>query len=173
MKGAEVRAEDGVDSGALLGRLAGENGFLTEEGPGKAASGPTEAGYYYVMPANINPADQETWKKSENQVAASKCLHVSSVTRTKVREGSCMEGGARSSSRVFKLVNTSAVDEYGIRSSGGACWQPEAKAGADDAETAADGVYIVSVSSDSGCGGVLQGLQRWRIEPVDPAAASR
>ena len=170
LKGAEVRAEDGVDSGALLGSSAGENGFLTEEGPGKAASGPTEAGYYYVMPANINPADQETWKKSENQVAASKCLHVSSVTRTKVREGSCMEGGARSSSRVFKLVNTSAADEYGIRSVWNTCWQPEAKAGGDDAEAAADGVHIISVSNASGCGGVLQS---WRIEPVDPAAASR
>ena len=168
LKGAEVRAEDGVDSGVLLGRLAGENGFLTEEGPGKAASGPTEAGYYYVMPANINPADQETWKKSENQVAASKCLHVSSVSRTKVHEGSCMEGGARSSSRVFKLVNTSVADEYGIRSVWNTCWQPEA--GDDDAEAAADGVSIVSVLNSSGCDAVLL---RWRIEPVDPAAASR
>ena len=125
------------------------------------------------MLANVNPAEKETWQKSENQVAGSRCLHVSSVSRTKVREGSCMVSGARSRSRVFKLVNTSAVDEYGIRSVWGACWQPEAEAGADDAETAADGVYIVSVSSDSGCGGVLQGLQRWRIEPVDPTAASR
>ena len=74
-----------------------------------------------------------------------------------------MVGGVRLSSRVFKLVNTSAVDEYGIRSFGGACWQP--KAGADDAEAAADGVYIVSVSNASGCGAVLQS---WRIEPVDP-----
>ena len=81
-----------------------------------------------------------------------------------------MVGGARSRSRVFRLVNTSVADEYGIRSSAGGCWQPEAKAGGDDAEAAADGVYIVVVSSASGCGGVLQ---RWRIEPVDPAAASR
>ena len=79
-----------------------------------------------------------------------------------------MEGGARSDSRVFKLVNTSAVDEYGIRSPGGGCWQP--KAGEEDAETAADGVYIVNVFSVSGCGGVLQG---WRIEPVDPTTAGR
>ena len=84
-----------------------------------------------------------------------------------------MVSGARLSSRVFKLVNTSVADEYRIRSFGGACWQPEAEAGADDAATAGDGVYIVSVSSASGCGGVLQGLQRWRIEPVDPAVAGR
>ncbi len=143
-----------------------------------AATGPTEAGYFYVVPANVNPADQATWKKSESEAAGGRCLYVDSVSRNgvsrdEVREGSCMVGGVRLSSRVFKLVNTSAVDEYGIRSSGGACWQLEAEAGADDAETAADGVYIVSVSSDSGCGGVLQGLQRWRIEPVDPTAASR
>ena len=143
-----------------------------------AASGPTEVGYFYVMPANVNPADKETWKKSlssqETEVAASRCLYVSSVEvssvsrqavqpSTKVREGSCMVSGARSSSRVFKLVNTSVADEYGIRSFGGACWQP--KAGADDAEAAADGVSIVSVSNASGCGAVLQS---WRIEPVDP-----
>ena len=79
-----------------------------------------------------------------------------------------MVGGVRLSSRVFQVVNTSVVDEYGIRSPGGACWQP--KAGGDDAATAADGVPIISVSSVSGCGGVLQ---RWRIEPVDPTAASR
>ena len=84
-----------------------------------------------------------------------------------------MVSGARLSSRVFQLVNTSVADDYGIRSVGDACWQPEAEAGADDAETAADGAYIVSVSSASGCDGVLQGLQRWRIEPVDPAAAGR
>ena len=81
-----------------------------------------------------------------------------------------MVGGVRLNSRVFELVNTSVADEYGIRSVGGACWQPEAKAGGDDAEAAADGVPIISVSNASGCGGVLQG---WRIEPVDPAAASR
>ncbi len=138
-----------------------------------AASGPTEAGYFCVMLANVNPADKETWQKSENQVAGGRCLHVSSVSRTKVREGSCMVSGARSSSRVFKLVNTSAVDEYGIRPVGDACWQPEAEASGGRCATAADGVYIVSVSSASGCGGVLQGLQRWRIEPVDPAAAGR
>ena len=39
---------------------------------------------------------------------------------------------------MFKLVNTSVADEYGIRSVWDACWQP--KAGEDDAETAADGV---------------------------------
>ena len=84
-----------------------------------------------------------------------------------------MVGGTRLSSRVFQLVNTSVADEYGIRSSGGACWQP--KAGEDDAATAAaaDELPIISVSSASGCGAVLQGLQRWRIEPVDPAAAAR
>ena len=76
-----------------------------------------------------------------------------------------MVSGARSSSRVFKLVNTSVADEYGIRSVGGGCWQPVAEAGADDAETAADGVSIISVSNASGCGAVLQS---WRIEPVDP-----
>ena len=54
---------------------------------------------------------------------------------------------------MFQFVNTSAADEYGIRSVGGACLQP--KAGAEDAETASDGVYIVVVSSASGCGGVL------------------
>ena len=74
-----------------------------------------------------------------------------------------MVSGARSRSRVFKLVNTSVADEYGIRSVWDACWQP--KAGGDDAETAADGVSIVSVSNASGCDAVLQ---RWRIEPVDP-----
>ncbi len=145
-----------------------------------AASGPTESGYFYVMPANVNPADKDSWKKSlssqETEVAASRCLYVtsfevSSVSRqavqpsTKVREGSCMVSGARLSSRVFQLVNTSVADEYGIRSVWGACWQPKAEAGADDAETAADGVSIISVSSASGCGAVLQG---WRIEPVDP-----
>jgi len=122
------------------------------------------------MLANVNPAEEETWQKSESDVAASRCLYVSSVSRTKVREGSCMVGGARSSSRVFKLVNTSAADEYGIRSVWNTCWQPEAKAGGDDAETAADRVPIISVSNASGCDAVLQG---WRIEPVDPAAASR
>jgi len=122
------------------------------------------------MPANVNPADQATWKKSESEAAGGRCLYVSSVSRSEVREGSCMEGGDRSGSRVFQLVNTSVVDEYGIRSFGGACWQPEAEAGADDAETAADGVPIISVSNASGCGGVLQS---WRIEPVDPAAAGR
>jgi len=66
---------------------------------------------------------------------------------------------------VFKLVNTSVADEYGIRSFGGACWQP--KAGGDDAETAGDGVSTVSVSNASGCDA---DLQRWRIEPVDPNA---
>ena len=135
-----------------------------------AASGPTEAGYFYVVPANVNPSAKETWQKSETDAAAGTCLYVSSVTSTKVREGSCMVGGVRLSSRVFKLVNTSVADEYGIRSVGNTCWQPEAKAGADDAETAADGVSIISVSSASGCGGVLQG---WRIEPVDPTVASR
>ena len=73
--------------------------------------------------------------------------------------------GARSSLRMFRLVNTSAVDEYGIRSAWGACWQPQA--GEDDAETAADGVAVISVSNASGCDAVLQ---RWRIEPVDPTA---
>ena len=127
----------------------------------------------------MNPSYKETWQKSETDAAGGRCLYVtsvevSSVSRqavqpsTKVREGSCMVSGARSRSRVFKLVNTSVADEYGIRSFGGACWQPEA--GGDDAETAADGVPIISVSSASGCGGVWQG---WRIEPVDPAAASR
>ena len=86
-----------------------------------AAAGPSEAGYFYVVPANVNPAEQETWKKSETDVAGGKCLYVSSVSRTKVREGSCMVGGVRLSSRVFKLVNTSVADEYGIRSFGGAC----------------------------------------------------
>ena len=71
------------------------------------------------------------------------------------------------SSRVFKFVNTSVADEHGICSVCDGCWQP--KAGGDDAETAADGVSTVSVSNASGCGGVLQG---WRIEPVDPGAAS-
>ena len=92
-------------------------------------------------------------------------MYVDSVSRTKVREGSCMVSGARSRLRMFRLVNTSAADEYGIRSVWGACWQPEAEAGADDAETAADGVPITSVSNASGCDAVLQ---RWRIEPVDP-----
>ena len=138
----------------------------------RAADGPTDAGYFYVVPANVNPVDKATWKKSENEVSGGRCLYVGSVSRngdsrSEVREGSCMVGGVRLSSRVFKLVNTSAVDEYGIRSVGGACWQPD---GGDDAEAAADGVYIVVVSGASGCGGALQG---WRIEPVDPAAASR
>ncbi len=133
-----------------------------------AASGPTEAGYFYVVPANVNPSAKETWQKSETDAAGGKCLYVSSVTSTKVREGSCMVGGVRLSSRVFKLVNTSVADEYGIRSVWNTCWQP--KAGDDDAETAADGVSIVSVLNSSGCDAVLQ---RWRIEPVDPTAASR
>ncbi len=123
-----------------------------------------------IIPADINPVDKETWQKSAPDAATGKCLYVGSVSRSEVREGSCMVGGVRLSSRVFELVNTSVADEYGIRSVGGACWQPEAKAGADDAEVAADGVPIISVSNASGCGGVLQG---WRIEPVDPAAASR
>ncbi len=50
-------------------------------------------------------------------------------------------------------------------SPGGASWQPEAGEGA--AATATGGVYVVSVSSASGCGAVLQ---RWRIEPVDTPA---
>ena len=74
-----------------------------------------------------------------------------------------MVSGARSSSRVFQVVNTSVADEYGIRSVWGACWQP--KAGGGDAEAAADGVFIVGVSNASGCDAALQG---WRIEPVDP-----
>ncbi len=115
------------------------------------------------MLANVNPSYKETWQKSETDAAGGRCLYVDSVSRTKVREGNCMVSGARSSSRVFKLVNTSVADEYGIRSVWDACWQP--KAGADDAETAADGVPIISVSNASGCGAVLQG---WRIEPVDP-----
>ena len=132
-------------------------------------------GYFYVMLANVNPADKETRKKSESEAAGGRCLYAgrvsrNGVSRSEVGEGSCMVGGVRLSSRVFKLVNTSVADEYRIRSFGGACWQPEAEAGADDAATAADGVYIVSVFSVSGCGGVLQS---WRIEPVDPAAASR
>ena len=136
--------------------------MLQAEPFSNAASGPTEAGYFYVMPANVNPAEKDSWKKSlssqETEVAASRCLYVtsvevSSVSRqavqpsTKVREGSCMVSGARSSSRVSRLVNTPAADEYGIRSVGGGCWQPVAEAGEDDAETAADGVSIVSVSN--------------------------
>ena len=145
---------------------------LQSEPFSNAAVGPTEAGYFYVMPANVNPAEKESWKKSlssqETEVAGSKCLYVDSVsTRKEVREGSCMVSGARSSSRVFRLVNTPAADEYGIRSVGGGCWQPEAEAGGDDAETAADGVSIVSVFNASGCDAVLQW---WRIEPVDPTA---
>ena len=115
------------------------------------------------MLANVNPSEKETWKKSAPDAAGGRCLYVSSVSRTKVREGSCMVSGARPRSRVFQLVNTSVADEYGIRSVGGACWQP--KAGGDDAETAADGVSIISASNASGCGDVLQ---RWRIEPADP-----
>ena len=141
-----------------------------------AATGPTEAGYFYIVPADVYPADQGTWKKSESEAAGGRCLYVgrvsrNGVSRSEVREGSCMVGGVRLPLRAFKLVNTSVADEYRISSFGGACWQPEA--GADDAETAADGVYIVGVSSASGCGAVLQGLQRWRIEPADPAAAGR
>ena len=122
-------------------------------------------GHVYVMPANVNPVKEETWKKSETDVAASRCLYVGSASGSEVREGSCMVSGARSSSRVFKLVNTSVADEYGVRSVWNGCWQPEV--GEDDAETetAADGVAVISVSNASGCGAVLQ---RWRIEPVDP-----
>ena len=65
-----------------------------------------------------------------------------------------MVSGARSSSRVFKLVDTPVADEYGIRSAWDACWQP--KAGGDDAEAAADGVSIVSVSNASGCDAVCR-----------------
>ena len=122
------------------------------------------------MLANVNPADQGTWKKSESEAVGGRCLYVGSVSRndvsrSEVREGSCMVGGVRLPLRAFKLVNTSVADEYRISPFGGACWQPEAEAGADDAKTAADGVYIVSVFSVWGCGGVLQS---WRIEPVDP-----
>ena len=125
-------------------------------------------GYFYVMLADVNPVDQGTWQKSESEAATGRCLYVDSiVTRNEVHEGRCMVRGSRLSTRMFRLVNTSAVDEYGIRAFWGACWQPKAEAGADDAETAADGVYIVSVSSASGCDAVLQ---RWRIEPVDPTA---
>ena len=81
-----------------------------------------------------------------------------------------MVSGARLRSRVFKLVNTSLLMSTGSAQSGYACWQPEPEAGKEDAETAADGVPIISVSSASGCGGVLQG---WRIEPVDPTTAGR
>ena len=120
------------------------------------------------MLANVNPSYKETWQKSEPDAAGGRCLYVDSVsTRKEVREGSCMVSGARSGSRVFRLVNTPAADEYGIRSVWGACWQPEAEAGGDDAETAADGVSIVSVFNASGCDAVLQW---WRIEPVDPTA---
>ncbi len=80
-----------------------------------------------------------------------------------VRRGACLVGVARSASRVFSLVETSVPDEYGIRSFGGACWQPVE--GADKAATAGEGVRIAGVA---GCGGVLQ---RWRIEPVDPSVA--
>jgi len=110
------------------------------------------------MLANVNPAEKESWKKSlssqETEVATSRCLYVSRVSRTKVREGSCMVSGVRLSSRVFQFVNTSVADEYGIRSVWNACWQPED--GEDDAETAADGVSIISVSNASGCGAVCR-----------------
>ena len=148
--------------------------ILQAEPFSEEADGPTKAGYFYVMPANVNPDEEETWKKSlsskETEVAASRCLYVGSVSGSEVREGSCMVSGARSSSRVFKLVNTSVADEYGIRSVGNTCWQP--KEGEDDAETetAADGVAIISVANPLNCGAVLQ---RWRIEPVDPTTASR
>ena len=144
--------------------------ILQAEPFSNAAAGPTKAGYFYVMPANVNSADQRSWKKSETEVAASRCLYVGSVSGSEVREGSCMVSGARSSSRVFRLVNTSVVDEYGIRSVWNGCWQP--KVGEDDAETetAADGVAIISVANPLNCGAVLQ---RWRIEPVDPTTASR
>ena len=92
-----------------------------------AVDGPTTAGYFYVVPANINPAKEDSWKKSEKEVeaAGSRCLYVDSLlTRDEVHEGRCMIRGARSSLRMFRLVNTSAVDEYGIRSAWGACWQP-------------------------------------------------
>ena len=76
----------------------------------------------------------------------------------------------------FLFVFTAGRAEANLHNSGcprvcrpylgeGAWGQPEAKAGADDAETAADGVFIISVSNASGCGDVLQS---WRIEPVDP-----
>ena len=140
-----------------------------------AAADPAEAGYNYVMPANVNPAEKETWKKSETDAAASKCLHVNSVSRqvvtshtkgqdvqpiTKVREGRCMVNGARSGLRMLRLVNTPVADEYEIRSSAGGCWQPEPEASAGDAATADDGVSIISVSSASSSSAVLQ---RWRI----------
>ncbi len=133
-----------------------------------AEDGPTVAGYFYVVPADVSPAEEDSWKKSENEVevAGGRCLYVDSiVTRNEVHEGRCMVRGARLSTRMFRLVNTSVADEYGIRSVWDACWQPKAEAGADDAETAADGVSIISVSNASGCDAVLQ---RWRIEPVDP-----
>ena len=67
-------------------------------------------GYFYVMLANVNPVDQGTWKKSESEVATGRCLYVDSiVTRNEVHEGICMVGGARLSSRVFRLVNTSVA----------------------------------------------------------------
>ena len=140
-----------------------------------AAADPAEAGYNYVMPANVNPAEKETWKKSETDAAASKCLHVNSVSRqvvtphtkgqdvqpiTKVREGRCMVNGARSGLRMLRLVNTPVADEYEIRSSAGGCWQPEPEASVGDAATADDGVSIISVSSASSSSAVLQ---RWRI----------
>ncbi len=96
-----------------------------------AASVPTDAGYSYVTLANVNPDEKDSWKKSLNsqktEATASRCLYASSVEvssasrqavqpSTKVREGSCMVSGARSSSRVFQFVNTSVADEYGIRS---------------------------------------------------------
>ena len=127
---------------------------------------------FYVVPADVSPAEEDSWKKSENEVevAGGRCLYVDSiVTRNEVHEGRCMVRGARLSTRMFRLVNTSVADEYGIRSVWDACWQPKAEAGADDAETAADGVSIISVSNASGCDAVLQ---RWRIEPVDPNAYS-
>ncbi len=43
-------------------------------------------------------------------------MYVTSVSRTKVREVTCMVRGVRLRSRVFQFVNTSVADEYGIRS---------------------------------------------------------
>ena len=144
--------------------------MLQAEPFSNAVDGPTDVGYFYIVPANVNPVEKGSWKKSETDVAASRCLYVGSASGSEVREGSCMVSGARSSSRVFRLVNTSAVDEYGIRSVGDGCWQPKVGDGDAETEIAADGVAIISVSNASGCGGVLQ---RWRIEPVDPTTASR
>ena len=103
-----------------------------------------------------------TLNSTKNEVKGKKCLYVDGDSNEEVRSGDCMDGGARSVSRVFRLESTYRADEYWIAPFSGGCWQPVYREGARPAETAADGVLIENVED------CKSDLRHWRFEPVDP-----